>query len=215
MNWFTNWYDGLNTVQQIFAIGAIPATIIMLIQTVLLMFGVGGHDADHGEFDHDFSHDHEFDHAHDFDHDHDYGHHDGAHHFSGIRILTIRGLVAMFAVGGWLGIAMVDLGVSNALSVIIAIIGGFLTLLLVAVVLKLLLSLQQGGNIDPKNAVASTAKVYLTIPASRKGAGKVTFTLQERFVEMDAVTDFDEDIKTDSMVQVISVIDNCLVVRPL
>lgn len=212
MEWFTNWYNGLSTVQQIFAVGAIPATIILLIQTVLLMFGVGGHDADHGEFDHDFSYSHDFDTDHDLDHD---LHHDGAHHLSGIRVFTVRGLVAMFAVGGWLGIAMIDLGVSNAASVIIAIIGGILALLLVAVILKLMLSLQQVGNIDPKNAIASTAKVYLTIPASRKGTGKVTFTLQERFVEMDAVTDYTQDIKTDSMVQIVSVTDNCLVVRPL
>lgn len=220
MEWFTSWYESLNTVQQVLAAGAIPATVILIIQTVLLMFGVGGHDADHGEFDHDFSYSHDFDgHIdHDFDHSHDFdGHidHDGAHHLSGVRIFTIRGLVAMFAVGGWLGIAMIDLGVSNAISVIIAFVGGFLALILVALVLKLMLSLQQGGNIDVQNAIAKTAKVYLTIPASRKGTGKVTFTLQERFVEMDAVTDFTQDIKTDSMVQIVSVTDNCLVVRPL
>ena len=56
------------------------------------MFGVGGHDADSGEFDHDFSYSHDFDgHIdHDFDHSHDFdGHidHDGAHHLSGVRIL--------------------------------------------------------------------------------------------------------------------------------
>ena len=220
MEWFTSWYESLNTVQQVLAAGAIPATVILIIQTVLLMFGVGGHDADHGEFDHDFSYSHDFDgHIdHDFDHSHDFDEHidhDGAHHLSGVRIFTIRGLVAMFSVGGWLGIAMIDLGVSNAISVIIAFVGGFLALILVALVLKLMLSLQQGGNIDPKNAIAKTAKVYLTIPASRKGTGKVTFTLQERFVEMDAVTDFTQDIKTDSMVQIVSVTDNCLVVRPL
>ena len=101
MEWFTSWYESLNTVQQVLAAGAIPATVILIIQTVLLMFGVGGHDADSGEFDHDFSYSHDFDgHIdHDFDHSHDFdGHidHDGAHHLSGVRIFTIRGLIAMF-----------------------------------------------------------------------------------------------------------------------
>ena len=68
---------------------------------------------------------------------------------------------------------------------------------------------------DAHNAVAQTAKVYLTIPARRGGTGKVMLTLQERLVEMDAVTDFGKDIKTDSMVQVVSATDNILVVCPL
>ena len=124
MEWFANWFNDLTSLQQIFACVAIPATVILAIQTILLLFGFGEHDTDH---------DMDLDHHGDIDHGHD-----GAHHSDGVRIFTVRGLVAMFAVGGWLGIAMVDLGVSNALSVIIAIIGGFLALLLVAVVLTLM-----------------------------------------------------------------------------
>ena len=73
--WFTNWWEGLTLLQQCFAVVAIPATVILLLQTVLLLFGMGGHDADHGEVDtdHDFDHDmdHELDHdtKQDFDHD--------------------------------------------------------------------------------------------------------------------------------------------------
>lgn len=206
MTWFTNWFDGLTAFQQALACAAVPATVILLIQTVLLLFGIGGHDADHGELDHDFDHDHD----HDFDHDHD-----GAHHAYGIRLFTVRGLVAMFAVGGWLGIAAVDLGAGKVASGIIAVVSGVLALLLVAYIIKLFSGMQESGNLDAHNAVAQTAKVYLTIPARRGGTGKVMLTLQERLVEMDAVTDFEKEIKTDSMVQVVSATDNFLVVRPL
>lgn len=200
MTWFTNWFGGLSTFQQALACAAVPATVIMLIQTVLLLFGVGGHAADHGEFDHD----------HDFDHSHD-----GAHHSYGVRLFTVRGLVALFAVGGWLGIAAVDLGASELTSGLIAAVSGILALLLVAYIIKIFLGFQESGNLDAHNAVAQTAKVYLTIPARRGGTGKVMLTLQERLVEMDAVTDFGKDIKTDSMVQVVSATDNILVVCPL
>lgn len=202
MTWFTNWFGGLSTFQQALACAAVPATVILLIQTVLLLFGVGGHAADHGEFDHD--HDHDFDHS-----------HDGAHHSYGVRLFTVRGLVALFAVGGWLGIAAVDLGASELTSGLIAAVSGILALLLVAYIIKIFLGFQESGNLDAHNAVAQTAKVYLTIPARRGGTGKVMLTLQERLVEMDAVTDFGKDIKTDSMVQVVSATDNILVVCPL
>ncbi len=214
MTWFTNWFGGLTAFQQALACAAVPATVILLIQTVLLLFGVGGHAADHGEFDHD----HDFGHGHDFDHDHDHDFdhsHDGAHHSYGVRLFTVRGLVALFAVGGWLGIAAVDLGANELTSGLIAAVSGILALLLVAYIIKVFSGLQESGNLDAHNAVAQTAKVYLTIPARRGGAGKVMLTLQERLVEMDAVTDCDREIKTDSMVQVVSATDNILVVCPL
>ena len=201
MELFTNWFNSLTSLQQIFACVAIPATVILVNQTILLLFGFGEHDADH---DMDVGHHGDIDHG-----------HDGADHGDGVRIFTVRGLVAMFAVGGWLGMAAVDLKANDLVASIVAIVSGLGALLLVAFLLKLMLNMQETGNLDPKNAVAHTAKVYIKIPASRKGVGKVTFTLQDRFVEMDAVTDYDSDIKSDTMVQIVSVSDNVLVVRPL
>ena len=102
MSFFTDWWAGLNLLQQSFAVVAIPATVVLFLQTLLLLFGLGSsHDVDHG-VDHDFDHDL----SHDFDHDsdavagHDAAHefhdtpHDGAHHAAGLRIFTVRGIVA-------------------------------------------------------------------------------------------------------------------------
>lgn len=212
--WFTNWWEGLTLLQQCFAVVAIPATVILLLQTVLLLFGLGGHDADHGEIDTDHDFDHGFDH--DADHDFDHDAHDGAHHAAGIRLFTLRGIVALFAVGGWLGVAMCDLGLSPALAGLIAAAGGFAALVIAALVIKYALRLQDNGNIAAKNAVAHTATVYIPIPAARSGCGKVTMNLQERFVEMEALTDCDRTLKTGETVQVVGVTDeDKLVVRPL
>lgn len=212
--WFTNWWEGLTLLQQCFAVVAIPATVILLLQTVLLLFGLGGHDADHGEVDTDHDFDHGFDH--DADHDFDHDAHDGAHHAAGIRLFTLRGIVALFAVGGWLGVAMCDLGLSPVLAGLIAAAGGFAALVIAALVIKYALRLQENGNIAAKNAVAHTATVYIPIPAARSGCGKVTMNLQERFVEMEALTDCDRTLKTGETVQVVGVTDeDKLVVRPL
>lgn len=238
MEWFFSWWASLNIVSQALACVAIPATVVLVIQTLLLLLGVGFHAGDgldgadhdfsdahdfggahdfdcaagHGEYDHDFGH---IDHDHDYDHDHDHDH-DHGEHSSGIRLFSVRGFVAFFAVGGWLGIAMIESGVGAVLSVVTAFAAGVLALLLVAFVMKLLCDMQESGNIDLRNAVAKNGKVYIRIPAARAGAGKITLTLQGTFSEMDAVTDYHEDILPGKMVQVVAVTaEDTLVVRPL
>lgn len=228
MAWFTSWWEALSLLQQCFAVVAIPATLILLIQTMMLLIGIGGHDADAdhdmGAPDHDFHgggdmhdgdfHDGDLHDGHDFHDGHDV--HDGAQHAAGLRLFTLRGIVALFAVGGWLGVAMCDLGLPNSLSILIAAVGGLIALIVAALAIKYALRLQESGNLSPKNAVAHTATVYIPIPANRTGSGKVTMNLQERFVELDAITDCDTPIPTGTMVQVVRVTDkNELIVRTL
>ena len=52
---FINWWNGMTLLQQIFAACAIPATLIMIIQSVMLIIGLTGNadSADNGEGDHD------------------------------------------------------------------------------------------------------------------------------------------------------------------
>ena len=37
-----NWWNNLDTVQQVFALIAIPSTLIMVIQTIMLVIGMAG-----------------------------------------------------------------------------------------------------------------------------------------------------------------------------
>lgn len=207
MEWFSVWWSSLGTLGQIFATAAIPATVVMVLQTVLLLIGFAGHD---GDCDHELG-DCESDASGDAE-----DLHDGAHHMDGLRLFTVRGIVAMLAIGGWTGVALCDAGVGTVLSSVIAIIAGLAALFLAAYVIKLSLKLQDDGNFNIKNAVAHTATVYIPIPPSREGIGKITMNLQERFVELDAMTDHGEKLPTGAMVQVVSVTDkNEVIVRPM
>lgn len=210
MEWFSAWWNSLGMLGQIFATAAIPATVVMLLQTVLLVIGFAGHD---GEVDHDLSVT-ETDVSAEGEGVDDI--HDAAHHIDGLRLFTTRGIVAMFAIGGWTGVALCDAGVGGVLSSILALIAGVAALFLAAYVIKLSLKLQDDGNFNIKNAVAHTATVYIPIPPSRNGTGKITMNLQERFVELDAMTDHGEKLPTGAMVQVVSVTDkNEVIVRPM
>lgn len=215
------WWNALDTIHQIFYIIAIPSTIVLVLQTILLLFGYGhggDSDVDHDlDFDHDAAGlDHDLDVDHDFDaggHDADGGHDGGAEHTTGLRLLTVRGIVAFLAVSGWVGIALLDLGLSSGLSIFIALWCGLAALVLVAVILHFSMKLQQSGNLDLQNAVGVTGEVYVPIPAG--GKGKVTLVVQERFMELDAMCP-DAALKTGQQVVVTDVTDtNTLIVSPL
>ena len=61
-----------------------------------------------------------------------------------------------------------------------------------------------------KNALGKTAKVYLTIPAKRSGPGKVHINFDGTLRELEAISD--EEIKTDSMIEVCDILDNSILV---
>ena len=77
-------------------------------------------------------------------------------------------------------------------------------MVLIAWLMRSMLKLQSSGNLEPKNAVGKAGVVYITIPGERSGSGKVNLLVQERFAEMDAVTD-GEPIPTGREVIVVGV----------
>jgi hypothetical protein len=229
MAWFHEWWLGLGLAGQIMACAAIPMTVVLLLQALLMLFGAGfggGSDSDGIEIDDggDTSlapggASNEFDSA---DADGAGGgggasagvHEPGVHH-DAARIFTIRGIVAFFAMGGWAGIAALAVGAHTLIAIPIALIVGTSAMILASALIKFALRMQQSGNISLANAMSGTADVYITIPPERTGIGKVTMTLQERFVELEAVTDNAEALMPNTKVEVTGLADdNCLVVEP-
>jgi len=133
----------------------------------------------------------------------------------GLRVLTVRGLVAFFAVGGWAGIALIDWNVPVALAAVLALLFGLGGLFLVAWLFKVMLRLQSAGNLDIRNAVGSVGRVYLTVPGGGRFSGKVTLLLQERTVELEALTDEPQPILTGSEVKVTGIRGSQIVVESL
>ena len=186
-----DWWNALQPLQQILYVVAIPATLILLLQTILTLIGFtqdGGGDVDHdGSFDHDggLDHDGSLDHG-DLDHggceqDHDFGHDansQGAEHSGDWHLITVRGVVAFLTLFGWVGIALLDMHVPAVLSIFLALVAGFIAMFVVAILLKVANDLQQSGNLDTMNAIGLTGEVY--VPILENAKGKVTLIVQER-----------------------------------
>jgi membrane protein implicated in regulation of membrane protease activity len=213
----TTWWVSLSVLQQIFALFAIPATVILALQTLMLLFGLGHHgDADGGGDGGDGG-DGVDAHDGDAEADHHGGHaHKGGAHDSGLRIFTVRAFVAFFSIFGWLGIVLLDGGMNTPFAITLAFIAGVAAMIGIAYFFKAAMQLQSSGNIDIRNSLGKTATVYIPIPPNRTGKGKVTLTVQDRFIEVDAVTDSDLRLKTGTEVIGISMTDqNVLCVAPV
>ncbi|MBL8795092.1 MAG: NfeD family protein [Planctomycetia bacterium] len=65
---------------------------------------------------------------------------------------------------------------------------GLVALFGVSYLMKLMHRLKSDGTARIERAVGLNGTVYLTIPAGKQGAGKVTLNLQNRLVEYQAVT---------------------------
>ncbi|MDF2567514.1 MAG: NfeD-like [Oscillospiraceae bacterium] len=81
----------------------------------------------------------------------------------------------------------------------------------VAKLIQMSRKLISSGNINIKNALGESARVYLTIPAG--GRGKVSLTVQERLIEADAMSDDKNDLVTGTMVRVVDIRSGILVVE--
>lgn len=189
------WWNSLSLVSQIFYCIAIPATLVLLIQTILMFFGIGDGDADFDAPDFDFDGDGIGD---DFDMDID-----DVAGLESLHIFTVRGIIAFFVIFGWVGVVMEAANINLLITLLVATACGFAMMVLIAYLFRIVMRLKSDGNTDNRNALGSAGKVYLTIPPSRSGEGKVNVMLQGTYVERNAVTDETEAIPTGCEVIVV------------
>ena len=202
----SNWWDSLSLVSQIFALIAIPTTGMLFIQTVLMLIGIG---MDSGaDFDGDVDVDVDVDG--DLDTDGVFG--DGEVDadidptgLDSLRVFTVRGIIAFLVVFGWTGFMLDRADVYLGIVIPVAAIAGFVMMYILAVLMRAVMKLRNDGNLDNKNALGTSGRVYLTVPAERKGEGKVNVLLQGSYVEREAVTDENEPIPTGAEIVVVGV----------
>lgn len=221
------WFESLPLLEQIFFYIALPATLILIIQTIMLFFGSLGSgqgdmdlDSDTSAFDSadgaDFSFEDsteliesDLDDVTDPD-----ATNDGSLDSYGLRFFTIRGVIAFLTVAGWTGICCMEIGGGPFVSVFLSIIFGAASMVGIAYLVRAMLRLQVNTNINYRSALGQVGDVYLTIPASGGGVGKVSLSLGGAYSQYEAVTHEAETIKTGELVRITDIIrDNVMVVE--
>lgn len=208
MEWLNNWWAQISAVERIFWFIAMPSSVILILQLILEFIGSGSHDAD-VNFDADANLDVDVNMDADVDAHHGIGHDSGA----GLRIFTIKGFVIFFTLFGWTGVTFTRTGIPVFITVFIALIIGFASMIFVAWVFKTLYGLSESGSMQVGFAIGHRGTVYLTIPAEGQGKGQIQLKLQGATQTLDAVTYENQPIKTGTNVKVTEVLeDNTLVV---
>ncbi len=199
------WWNSLGLASQIFYCMAIPATLILLIQTILMFLGIEGD----GEGEIGDMADGTPDDLPDMDGPDGVFEGEGLSEdldpngFDGLRVFTVRGIVAFFVVFGWVGVVMDGAGVGLPITLLVSTACGAVIMVLLAFLLRAVMRLRSDGNTDNRNAIGVSGKVQLTIPPARSGEGKVHLMLQGSYVERGAVTDETEPIPTGAEVVVV------------
>lgn len=222
------WWNALTALQRFFYYFAVPATAILLIQTILTFVGLGGDndvEMDGGDADMDFDGgdaDMEFDGGDmeidsDFDIDGDIEDAgfdaddaalDASDNMPGFRFFTVRGMVAFFCIFGWSGAAMGTGSMPVFLVILISILAGLAAMFLIGAMFYGFTRLQSSGNIKMNNAVGRIGTVYIPLPPQRSDTGKIQIKIQERLTEATAISDETTLIKTGEEVQVTGVMSN-------
>lgn len=181
----SDWFGQLPVFEKVYWSIAILFTLLFLVQNAMSLFG-GDHDGATGDVDEMLDAD------------------DGI----GFQFFTIRNLFGFFTIFGWVGLACIHGGQSNMIVIVISFIAGLAMMTLMATLFYYTGKLTYNGTLKLENAVTSLATVYLTVPASRTGIGKVNLKVQGAFRELDAVTDDGEELRTGALVTVTQVLNN-------
>jgi hypothetical protein len=140
------------------------------------------------------------------DHGHDT---DASHPGDGqFHIFTVRNFTAFFSLFGWVGLASIHAHRAPAVTLTLAFIAGAVAMAIVAGIFYAISRMTEDATFKIEDVVGAQAKVYLPVPESRKGAGKISVT-HGSLRELDAVTD-GEALPTGTLVRIKAVLDTSI-----
>ena len=175
------FFEQQPTLMQIFWGAAIISTIIMLLQTILSLVGMGDTDLEPGVDG-------------------------GLDDASGTDLFTVKNIVNFFVGFGWGGISFRDFIENDILLVFAAVVTGLAFVAIFIAIFKQVMKLESNSAVGAEACIGNSADVYLRIPAKRSGKGKIQISINGSVREFDAVTDSEEPIPTGAVVVVVELI---------
>jgi len=139
-----------------------------------------------------------------------------AHHASGLGLISMRTVIAFLAGFGWTGAIARGGGLSLVPAVLLAVVVGFVLMVLVFWLMRGLYSLRESGSLDYHNAVGAVGTVYVRIPAAGGGSGQIQILVQGRLATVAATTQAPAPIPSGQQVKVVKLLaGNTLLVETL
>ncbi len=176
---------------------ALPFTIFGLLSVIITIFGFSHSDSDVSTGAGDF-------------------HTDVPGFDSSVSVMdffSVKNMIMFFAIFGWVGIVLAHGGFPKFLTVIVAMVFGAAAAIAFLFLFRFISRLSESGTVTSlESLVGELGNVSLSVPANRKGKGKVQILLHSALRELDAVTD-GERLESGEEVRAVDTIgDDTLVV---
>lgn len=215
MEWLSTWWGSLDIFTQALYCVAIPSTLILVIQSVLIIIGLGD-----GAPDINVSDTSGLDVAGcdcagcDPTDALDAGSTDIVNpaDAGALHLFTFQGIVTFLCVFAWAGILTYMGCKLIPVALIVGFVLGAAAMFGVAKIIQLMGRLAESGNINAKNYLGETGTVYIPVPADGKGTGKINIALGERYVEFEAITEEAVELKSGETVRVTDVRSEAILV---
>ena len=162
----TDWWNSLSAVLQIFYGIAIFSSFVLVVQTIMLVAGLGMHDFTTGDLDQGGQGD----------------------HASGLSFLSLRTIIAFLTGFGWTGVLVTNAGGSIYLAAPLALLVGFALAATILWLMRSMRRLAHDGSLDYANAIGQVATVYVTIPPRAAAGGQVEVMVQGRLSIITAIS---------------------------
>jgi membrane-bound ClpP family serine protease len=185
------FFEGMDIVLKTFWFIALPASLIFVIQTILTFIGADATDGLDADFDGDFDTD------------------------GGFQIFSLRNMINFLLGFGWAGVSLYDSISSVALLITVSVLVGLVFVAFFFIVIRQLMKLSEDNTFKISETIDKTGEVYLQIPASKSGKGKILISVRGSIHELDAISD-NESISQGTLVKVVRIEnERILVVTPL
>ncbi|MFD2033562.1 serine protease [Belliella marina] len=184
--------ENLEPLLRAFWYVAIPTSLIFVIQTVMTFVGADAADGLEADFDGDLG-----------------------ETSAPFQLFSLRNLINFLLGFSWTGISFYE-SISNKTALfLLAIVVGALFVYLFFLIINQVRKLAENNSFKLSNTLNRTADVYLTIPGSKKGKGRILISVNGAFHELDAMTE-NESIPTGAVVKVVKIdSNNILIVETL
>jgi membrane protein implicated in regulation of membrane protease activity len=187
-----DFFSNMDATQQVYWYIAIIASVIFIIQTIMTFIGADSDTGMDADFDSNF---------------------DGGDH--PFQLFSLRNLINFFLGFGWTGVSLFNSSDSQFLLGVGAFVVVRVFIAVFFVVMKALMRLSEDNTFNIEETVGKTADVYMNIPASKSGRGKVFVSIKGTTHELSAITAGTDDLKNGSIVKVQAIEGDVLVVSPL
>lgn len=187
-----DFFSSMDSVERFYWYLALISSLIFIIQTAMTFLGADtdtGLDAD-------------------FDGNLDVGDYP-------FQLFSLRNLVNFLLGLGWGGASLYPVFDNKVVVAIIAVLIGLAFIGIFFFIMRTMMKLAEDNTFTLESTIGKSGDVYLTIPASRKGKGKIFISVKGSTRELDAITDCELEIKQGALVKVLGLEGDMLIVEPL